>query len=175
MPQFDAGENVPAFPGAEGFGTRTVHARGKAVIHVTRLDDEDKGQDEKHLKPGQFRWALAVARKLAGAYIVFDVSGMIRLKRKAEVPPNTYIAGQTVPGNGTAFSGASIVIGDSDSPTHDVLIRHVRHRGGLRPETDAFLVRGKQTRNIILDHVSVSFFRDGAAEVVDAACDVTMQ
>ncbi len=30
------GTGLPAFPGAEGFGADTPHARGRQVFHVTR-------------------------------------------------------------------------------------------------------------------------------------------
>ena len=158
---------VLAFPSAEGFGTKTTHARGKPVIKVTRLDDFDKGQSTKYLEPGQFRYALAKAQKIGGAYIVFDVSGTIRLKRNAIIPSNVYIAGQTSPG-GIAFEGKALIVKNA----HDVVIRNIRHRGAGRKGDAINIVNSS---NIVIDHVSISFFRDGAIDIVNNSHDITIQ
>ncbi|TWT81148.1 hypothetical protein CA13_25960 [Planctomycetes bacterium CA13] len=171
---------IPCFPGAEGFGTDTVHARGKQVFHVTRLDDEDKLQKLHYLKPGQLRYALAQAAEAGGGYIVFDVAGSIKLHRMAEIPSHTYVAGQTAPGSGIAIEGGALWIGTwKQDPAvytaHDVVVRHVRYRGRAKAGSDAFNIIGVGTKNVVLDHVSVSFFQDGAADIVDGATDVTLQ
>ncbi|MBR9910198.1 MAG: hypothetical protein GYB33_07585 [Gammaproteobacteria bacterium] len=158
---------IPAFKGAEGFGSETSHARGRNVCRVTRLDDLDRDQPLKYLIPGQFRYCLAKAAAEGGAYILFDVSGIISLKRKALVPSNVYIAGQTSTG-GIGFSGSSIEIDSA----RDVVIRHVRHREAA-DKGDAFNI--KRSSNVVLDHISVSFFRDGAVDIVDQSHDITVQ
>ena len=163
---------TPAFPGAEGFGADTAHARGKPVFHVTRLDDEDKGQRTRYLKKGQFRYALAAAQEAGGGYIVFDVAGVIQLKRSAGIPSNCYVAGQSAPGKGIAIQGGAIIVGRD---TRNALIRHVRFRGNAPRGSDAFNIVGEGTENIVLDHVSISFFRDGAVDIVDGAKNVTVQ
>jgi hypothetical protein len=164
--------DLPAFPGAEGFGATTAHARGKPVFRVTRLDDVDAQQKPQHFqspdKVGGLRWALTAAEAAGGGYIVFDVAGTIQLRRDAEVPANVYIAGQSAPGGGIAVTGGRIVVRG-----RDVVIRNIRHRGGLKPEGDAILVN-EPAANVVLDHVSVSFFRDGAVDTVGAK-DVTIQ
>lgn len=172
-----AAKPVPAFPGAEGFGTFTAHARGKPVFHVTRLDDTDAAQQVRHFKdaPGQFRHALALAAEAGGGYIVFDVAGTIQLRRTAQIPSNCYVAGQTAPGGGVAIEGAAIVIGGRRSPVRDVVVRHLRYRGNAPRGADAFNIIGEGTGNVVLDHVSVSFFRDGAVDIVAGAKDVTVQ
>lgn len=166
------GADLPAFPGAEGFGTSTQHARGKPVFHVTRLDDVDAQQRPESFRgpdrAGGLRWALTAAAAAGGGYIVFDVAGTIQLRRDAEVPANVYIAGQSAPGGGIAVTGGRIVIRG-----RDVVIRNIRHRGGLKPEGDAILIE-EPAANVVLDHVSISFFRDGAVDTVGAK-DVTMQ
>jgi hypothetical protein len=167
---------TPAFPGAEGFGANTAHARGKQVFHVTRLDDEDKWQNVNYLKEGQFRWALARCTQEKGGYIVFDIAGTIHLKRSADVSSNIYIAGQSAPGGGIAIVGKPIIIGGATvQPAHDVVIRNIRHRGKLQKTGDGFRIMGAGTQNVILDHVSVSFFCDGAVDIVDGAKDITIQ
>lgn len=171
---------MPAFPGAEGFGTDTRHARGKPVFHVTRLDDLDMGQktayfkrNESGNKEGCLRWALAAAKEAGGGYIVFDVAGTIELIRPAEVPGNTYIAGQSAPGGGIAISREPLVIRNAS----DVLIRHIRCRGDYElgnkgKGQDAILIKNSQ--RVVLDHVSVSFFQDGAVDIV-ASQYITLQ
>ena len=174
-PSASALADTPAFPGAEGFGTKTTHARGKPVFHVSRLDDEDKWQKVQYLQEGQFRWALAKAAEAGGGYIVFDVSGAIQLKRTAQIPSNVYIAGQSAPGKGIAIQGAGIGIGGKDNPAKNVVIRHIRFRGKAQRSADAFNLEGPGTENIVLDHVSISFFQDGAVDIVNGARNVTVQ
>ena len=170
----DSAEALPAFPGAEGFGADTTHARGKPVFHVTRLDDEDVGP--KYLKPGYFRRALHDAKVAGGGYIVFDVAGVIHLSREALIPSHTYVAGQSAPGSGIAIEGAPVQIGTRDEAVHDVVIRHIRHRGNFRKKgSDAFAVYWKETRRVVIDHVSVSFFQDGAVDITGGAEEVTVQ
>ena len=157
----------PAFPGAEGFGAETIHARGKKVFIVDRLDDFPKSQKMRYLAPGQFRYALANAENNGGGYIVFNVSGTIHLKRNAVVPSNVYVAGQTSAG-GIAFEGGAIVIKDS----HDVVIRHIRHREAAK-KGDAFNI--VNSKNIVIDHVSISFFKDGAIDIVGNSENISIQ
>lgn len=158
---------LPAFPGAEGFGAETIHARGKPVCRVTRLDDEDKSQELKYLQPGQFRYCLAQAEVWGGGYIVFGVSGEIVLRREAVVPSNVYIAGQTSVG-GVAISKNSVEIRDA----RGVVVRHIRHREAAH-KGDAFNI--KNSSNVVLDHLSISFFRDGAVDIIDQSHDITIQ
>jgi hypothetical protein len=166
------GDGLPAFPGAEGFGATTTHARGKPVFRVTRLDDVE-AQDRPESVQGRggsggLRWALTAAGKAGGGYVVFDVAGLIQLRQPLEVPAHVYIAGQSAPGGGIAITGATIIIRGCD-----VVVRNIRHRGGLGPEGDAFLIE-EPAANAVLDHVSTSFFRDGAVDMVGAK-DVTIQ
>lgn len=164
--------SIPAFPGAEGFGSETVHGRGKQVFKVTRLDDLDMGQKtvyfENNDKVGCFRWALAAAEENGGGTIIFDVAGTIDLIRDAHIPSNTYVAGQSAPGTGIAIEGGAVVI-----KGRDVLVRNMRYRGNAPRGADAFRV-DPEAENVILDHLSISFFRDGAVDIVGAK-NVTIQ
>ena len=164
---------IPAFPGAEGFGTQTTHARGKPVFIVTRLDDLDKSQSMRYFhrfgKIGSFRWALAAAKEAGGGYIVFNTAGTIELVRRAFIPSNVYIAGQSAPGTGIAITGEKLILKNSKN----VVMRHLRMRGNLPKGSDAILIE-QSSENIVLDHLSVSFFRDGAVDVVGAK-NITMQ
>ncbi|MFN9373722.1 MAG: hypothetical protein ACK6D3_17705 [Planctomycetaceae bacterium] len=166
---------IPAFPGAQGFGAETSHARGKRVFFVTSLDDDDLMQ--MYVKPGRFRRALYEAQKAGGGYVLFKVAGTIRLKREAIIPANTYLAGQSAPGGGISIEGGTLQIGTTrQDPSHDVLLRHIRHRGGfLKKGSDAVQIVGAGTKRVVLDHLSISFFQDGAVDVTQEASDVTVQ
>lgn len=159
-----------AFAGAEGFGAETTHARGKPVFVVTRLDDAQPPQ------PGQFRHALAGAQAAGGGYVVFAVAGTIRLERTAEIPSHTYVAGQSAPGDGVAIVGAPLAIGRyKGAGVNDVVVRFLRYRGRAKKGADAVAITQPETKNVILDHVSVSFFQDGAVDFTHGVRDVTLQ
>src|ERR1043165_4106151 len=84
--------DLPAFPGAEGFGANTPGGRGGRVILVTNLDDAG---------PGSFRAACGAE---GPRIVVFQVGGTIKLKSPLTVRnPFLTIAGQTAPGDGIAL------------------------------------------------------------------------
>ncbi len=76
--------NIPAFPGAYGFGSGATGGRGGAIYHVTTLADTGTGS---------FRDAVSKS----GRIVVFDVGGYIALKSAVSVRGNMTIAGQTAP------------------------------------------------------------------------------
>lgn len=136
---------IPAFPGALGGGKYTFGGRGGQVIKVTNLNDDGPG-------------SLREACETGGARIlVFDVSGIIRLKTPLIVrAPYITIAGQTAPGDGICLAGESFWIN-----THDVIIRHMRFRRGetwVGRRDDA--IGGNPIGNIMIDHVSASWGLD---------------
>ena len=147
---------IPAFPGAEGFGARTVGGRGGAVMEVTNLNDSG---------PGSFRAAVEASGPRT---VVFRVGGTIELASTVLFTnPFITIAGQTAPGGGIAFKNTqgfnryTDPSASFDIRTHDVIIRHVRIRPGEGPEgTTGSEVDCVQIYdgcyNIILDHCSMS-------------------
>lgn len=111
------------FPGGEGYGTTTTHARDPdaVTLFVDNLDDD--GPAAVPFTGGCYRRALLYD---GPAYIVFRVSGVIPMNSRPVKysKHHKYIAGQTSPG-GVAFSGE-----EHQMNTHDILVRHCRFYTG---------------------------------------------
>jgi len=159
---------LPVFPGAEGYGTRTRAGRGAKVVAVTSLADDG---------PGTLRAALEDA---APKTIVFRVGGVIELKAHLFIRhPFVTVAGQTAPGDGIVLKDFGLVI-----TTNDVLVQSLRIRPGnhgkVRPDhNDAVAVLGKTgdatgARNVVLDHLSVSWGEDELISTWFAPTDITV-
>ncbi len=148
-----ASAQVPAFPGAEGFGRFTTGGRGKAVVHVTNLNDSGTGS---------LRWALSQGS--GGRTIVFDVGGTIELNSDLNIPANTTIAGQTAPQPGITLRYYTVQPSGSN-----IIMRYIRIRRGeeknVNDGADAFFAR--HFNNIILDHCSFSWCIDECVSMYD--------
>jgi hypothetical protein len=102
--------NTPAFPESQGFGTFTKGVRGGEVFIVTTT--EDYGVNEPVIK-GSFREAVEAAIPRT---VVFEVSGMIELKRPLEIEhPYITIAGQTAPEDGICLKDYSFSVAADES------------------------------------------------------------
>lgn len=149
-------EQLPAFPGAEGYARYITGGRGGKVYHVTRLDDDSK--------EGSLRWALSQA---SPSVIVFDVSGTIHLKSQLNISKsNTTIAGQTAPGDGICVADYPVAI-----KGNNVIVRYMRFRLGNENVLvngadgwDAFGAMDKS--NLMIDHCSVSWSIDECCSIL---------
>ena len=159
---------VKAFPTAEGFGAKALGGRGGVVIEVTNLDDSG---------PGSLRDAV---EREGPRTIVFRVGGTIAVERPIRVrDPYITIAGQTAPGDGILIRNHRA---NTDAPitieTHDVVIRYLRLRPGPSGEpsccVDALgLMEG--ARDVMIDHVSLSWGVDEVLGASEDASDFTVQ
>ncbi|HMB23183.1 MAG: pectate lyase family protein [Chloroflexota bacterium] len=142
--------SIPAFPGAEGFGSRTIGGRGGKVIEVTNLDDSG---------PGSLR---AAVEEEGARIVVFRVAGTIELKSDLVIAnPFITIAGQTAPGNGITLRGISADIESLvQIKTHDVIVRYLTLRAGPPSAGDGMEVLASDshdTYNVVIDHISISW------------------
>jgi pectate lyase len=156
---FAAAGETPAFPGAEGFGARATGGRGQEVCAVTNLDDSG---------PGSLRDALSRGNRT----VVFRVSGTINLKSRLDLrAENVTIAGQTAPGEGICLRGRELMIVDA----RNVIVRHLRFRPGdeQQAELDALSIRN--SRDVIIDHCSMSWSTDSLNDVTHGSGNVTVQ
>ena len=157
---FTSHAQLPAFPGAEGFGKFTTGGRCGEVYHVTNLDDSG---------PGSFRDAVSVSNRI----VVFDVGGVINISTRIVIKKNIYIAGQTAPGGGITIYGNGVAL-NNDSGNN--IIRYIRIRMGKNGDSgkDALAVSAGQ--NYILDNVSISWGKDGTVDVNGTGIDnLTLQ
>jgi pectate lyase len=148
---------VPAFPGAEGFGTQTPGGRGGVVLVVSNLNASG---------PGSFRDAMM---RTQPRIIVFRVSGVIDLGTDiflSEAQSYVTVLGQSSPGGITFINGA---ITNYQTNFHDAVFRFIRVRA-QSGDTLAF----NPVYNLVIDHADLSGGADETFDV-DRGHDFTVQ
>jgi pectate lyase len=145
--------SLPAFAGAEGAGAVSVGGRGGSVILVNNLDDSGAG-------------SLRACIEASGPRTcIFRVAGTIAITSPLTIAnPYITIAGQSAPGGGITVNGKNAPYGIIVS-THDVIMRYIRSRMGWTnaegtQEGSPIWIGDGDCRNIIMDHVDVSWTRD---------------
>jgi pectate lyase len=164
-----AGEDMPAFAGAAGFGRNATGWRGGAVIKVTTLDDRG---------PGSLR---ACAEGSGPRVCIFEVAGTIEVDSTIAVGADVYVAGQTAPGDGVQLR----LRRSPDRPmmvraANDVVIRHLRLRPGPSPDRSSSVdgIGIFDSHDVILDHLSVQYATDellAIGTLRGSVSDITVQ
>ncbi len=151
---------LPAFPGAEGFGRFATGGRGGTVVFVTNTNDSG---------PGSFREAVSSS----GRTVIFRVGGVINYSgSRYNVAPNVTIAGQTAPGDGVTLYGDGI----GYTGSHNTITRFIRYRMGIQGESDKDAVGISSGDNMIFDHITASWGRDETFSINGSgAANITIQ
>lgn len=139
-----------AFPGAEGFGRYAQGGRGGKVYHVTTLEDGDQ--------EGTLRYAV---EQEGPRTVVFDVAGTIFLKAPLRITKGYLtLAGQSAPGEGICIARYPVTIG-----AEHVIVRYLRFRVGNESEGDPDGLGCSSSRDVIIDHCSISWSVDESCSV----------
>ncbi|MEX1268585.1 MAG: T9SS type A sorting domain-containing protein [Balneolaceae bacterium] len=163
---------VPAFPGAEGYGSYSKGGRGGKLLIVTNLNDSG---------PGSLRDAV---EREGPRTILFEVGGIIDLTSSLVISdPYISIAGQSAPDPGITIRGHQLAV-----QTHDVVVRFIRFRPGdyLKNKeaevdwasldaVDIGLEGSDDVHDIIFDHCSFSWAMDENIGIWHNSKNITIQ
>ncbi len=138
-----AQEKLLAFPGAEGFGRYATGGRGGEIYHVTNLNDSGEGS---------LRDAVSQPNRI----VVFDTTGVIRLKSLLVFKGDLTVLGQTAPGEGIQVYGNRV----SFSGASNLIVRHMRFRMGKGGDSGKDACGIANGKTMIFDHISALWGRD---------------
>jgi pectate lyase len=156
--QFASAQTNLAFSSAEGFGRFASGGSGGETVHVTTLNDSGVGS---------FRDAVSKPNRI----VVFDVSGIIRLKSNVAVSSDISIFGDTAPSNGITLYGRST----SFSGQKNVVVRYVRFREGIAGDKGKCSVNLSKGSDMIFDHCSIEWGRWDCLGLTQGSHDITFQ
>lgn len=150
---------LPAFPGAEGFGKFATGGRGGSVYFVTTTNDTG---------PGSFRDAVSQPNRT----VIFRIGGVIDYNSPRYAPKaNITIAGQTAPGDGVTIYGNGL----SFSGSHNNICRFIRVRQGVNGDSGTDALGIANGNNMIFDHIAVSWGRDETFSISGSITNITIQ
>jgi pectate lyase len=152
-----------AFPSAEGFGAGAVGGRGGKVIYVVNMNESGEG-------------SLRACIEASGPRTcIFRTGGTITLNAAPLVVLNPFltIAGESAPGGGIAIrNGPKQIRPSIEIRTNDVIVRYLRLRPGPHAIysccSGALGMYTVAAKNIMLDHISVSWGSDETVDSEDA-------
>lgn len=156
-----AGAELPAFPGAEGFGAVAMGGRGGKVIKVTNLNSSG---------PGSLQ---AACEAKAPRMVVFEVGGVIRGDIAIKHSYIT-IAGQTAPSPGITIEGRLLSRPEPWQRLHDIVVRFIRIRPPPTTGHEGDAIQLPDTERVILDHLSLSWANDEMIDVIHSS-EFTLQ
>lgn len=134
-----------------GWAVTTLGGRGGRVLRVTNLDERG---------PGSLRAALEAR---GPRIVVFEVGGVIDMKGRSLTlrHPFVTLAGQTAPS-----PGITLIRGELNIATHDVIVQHLAFRPGgwgrarrSGGDQDGLSTQGG-AHHVIVDHCSFSWATD---------------
>ena len=160
---FMAQGDIPAFPGAEGYGALAASTCDRTNVQILRVTNtNDTGA-------GSLRAELSKADPSRLTIVMFSVGGAISGGSHVLKPQHNclYIAGQTAPGGGVQIhnpNGAGTWSLDRTGPS-DIVVRYVRFRSskGVGGQQDVVSINGGE--RIIFDHASAQFGNDEVFEI----------
>ncbi|GAA5118826.1 autotransporter-associated beta strand repeat-containing protein [Luteolibacter yonseiensis] len=159
-----AAAQIPAFPGAEGFGAYATGGRGGDVYYVTNLNASGAGSLRNGVETAPSN----------GRTIVFAVSGYIPLPGGIAfrmVRNKITIAGQTAPGDGIGLRNGTVRVSGNNT-----VLRHLRIRHGKNGSGGDCIDLDSSASNSIIDHISMMFSTDENISFFNSALDnFTMQ
>lgn len=155
------GAELPAFPGAEGFGAIAIGGRGGKVILVTNLQSSG---------PGSLQ---AACEKEGPRIVVFKVGGVIRGDVAIRYSDVT-IAGQTAPSPGITLEGRLLSRPVDRKRLHDIVVRFIRLRPPPTQGHTGDAIQLPNVERVILDHVSLSWANDEMIDICHSS-EVTIQ
>ncbi|KAL6853626.1 hypothetical protein ACP4OV_019655 [Aristida adscensionis] len=155
LPYAAADSSLRALAGqAEGFGRHAIGGLHGDVYHVTTLNDDGPGS----LRDG--------CRRREPLWIVFDVSGTIRLAAGVRVSSHKTIDGR---GRRVTLSGGGLLLRGCEH----VIVCGVAVEGGRGHDADAVQIKPR-SRHVWVDRCTLRDFADGLVDVTGGSTDVTV-
>ena len=113
---------------------------------------------------------LVLSRSKSDRIIVFAVGGQIKITERLVGLPRQTIPGQTAPGGGITVYGNGV----SFSNANDSIVRYIRFRMGVGITCGKDAIAIAEGKNMIFDHVSVSWGKDETFSISGHVSNVTI-